>query len=237
MQLRLGLLLLAALPEFAAAQKNHGKQSVPCKTTKNSVLGVGGECHCKRRFKKKTVGTTITCEQMGAFEPEPECPPGKECGAMCFDGKDNDGDGKADCEDKDCQFDKAARHYCKDMNKGFGEECSILAPGAKALDELKRIERYCCPGGDCEKTPDRCSRSCSRVFVPFWASCQKAFHATGTGDAAHLGGLDALFPLCQKAEAPSGLLDEEVAECDYGGYLSVMLDCADQSKEESQVMI
>ena len=26
----------------------------------------------------------------------------KECGAQCFDGRDNDGDGKIDCSDPDC---------------------------------------------------------------------------------------------------------------------------------------
>jgi len=45
----------------------------------------------------------------------------KETGKQCFDGKDNDGDGKSDCDDKDCKKDPRSRLLCKFTETG--REC------------------------------------------------------------------------------------------------------------------
>jgi hypothetical protein len=36
-----------------------------------------------------------------------------ETGRECFDSKDNDGDGRSDCNDPDCLRNKAVRNRCK----------------------------------------------------------------------------------------------------------------------------
>jgi hypothetical protein len=44
-----------------------------------------------------------------------------ETGALCFNGKDDDGDHRADCDDTDCKKDPRARLYCKHTETG--REC------------------------------------------------------------------------------------------------------------------
>ena len=233
------ILLAAALALSSTTvlgQKNHGKQEIECEK-EHAVLGISGKCHCKKGYKMTKKSGVKMCE-VNKFHLPVKCEPGHECGKECFDGLDNDGDGLTDCDDPDCQFDKRARKHCKGKGVHYGkEECALLSPGNKAMDELRRIERYCCPGKDCEKVPDSCPKRCSRVFVPFWTACQTAFHAVSTpSDDSHLAGLDALYPMCQRAETPNGEEEDETV-CDYGGYLSMMLDCSDMNQNElSQVL-
>ena len=42
---------------------------------------------------------------------------GKEHGRQCFDHKDNDGDGLADCNDNDCRKDPRARWHCRNTKR------------------------------------------------------------------------------------------------------------------------
>ena len=70
------------------------------------------------------------------------------CGRECFDGIDNDHDGKKDCADKDCQFDPMARKHCKEVNYGTrengfggGRECLLTEKGKEAKDTEKDLKR------------------------------------------------------------------------------------------------
>eukprot|EP01047_Picozoa_sp_COSAG01_P007055 COSAG01_NODE_261_length_20040_cov_33.761496_8_plen_394_part_00 len=110
----------------------------------------------------------------------------------------------------------------KGQNKKFSE----------AEDELKRLERYCCPGGKCDKVPDQCSPRCSRVLVPFWRDCGAAFK-TGQApiDPALLKSIDEFWPICNKVE--QGMIrnhqaghDDANEVCTYAHYLGVALSCS-----------
>ena len=169
------------------------------------------------------------------------------CGRECFDGIDNDHDGKKDCADKDCQFDPMARKHCKEVNYGTrengfggGRECLLTEKGKEAKDELQRLENYCCPAGNCEKTPDTCSKRCSRVFIPFWTGCRAKFHnqEKHVMSKDHLEGLDRLFPLCERTELAQKQAEEQAEEagfCDYQNYLATALDCAEYISGEEKL--
>jgi len=73
----------------------------------------------------------------------------REFGRQCFDGKDNDGDGKADCDDSDCRFYGHCRH------KG-GKETGKMCFDGKDNDKDGSID---CDDSDCKKDP-RASRHC-----------------------------------------------------------------------------
>jgi hypothetical protein len=64
-------------------------------SSKDCVNGDVSQSGCACPWQKNKGGwQSLVC---GAGGPEV-----KECGAQCFDGRDNDGDGKIDCSDPDC---------------------------------------------------------------------------------------------------------------------------------------
>ena len=76
----------------------------------------------------------------------------REVGRQCFDGKDNDGDGKADCDDSDCRFYGRCRH------KG-GVETGRMCFDKIDNDKDGSID---CDDSDCLKDP-RAAKRCRRV--------------------------------------------------------------------------
>merc|ERR1712072_965514 len=69
--------------------------------------------------------------------------PHTETRRECFDGKDNDHDGKSDCADPDCMKDKRIRQRCqmyggggKDTGAGDGV-CNVLGPAIRSCRGLK----------------------------------------------------------------------------------------------------
>ena len=76
----------------------------------------------------------------------------REVGRQCFDGKDNDGDGKSDCDDSDCRFYGHCRH------KG-GVETGRMCFDKKDNDKDGSID---CDDSDCQKDP-RAARRCRRT--------------------------------------------------------------------------
>ena len=56
--------------------------------------------------------------------------PNTETRRECFDGKDNDEDGKTDCEDPDCKKDPRIRQRCMMMSKRYiiDDEVSTINP-------------------------------------------------------------------------------------------------------------
>jgi hypothetical protein len=85
----------------------------------------------------------------------------KERGRACFDGKDNDGDGKKDCEDPDCQHNKRTGKICK-RRASMGNQ--IIGNGGK--DTTNQI-----PAG-CINWFDGCN-SCHRQNVNAPLQCTK----------------------------------------------------------------
>jgi len=71
------------------------------------------------------------------------CKPSGYTGEICFDGVDNDNNGKIDCADPACSSDK----YCggADLSEGFGKDCPSFTSQGEAA----------CGNGGCSWTKDR----------------------------------------------------------------------------------
>jgi len=76
----------------------------------------------------------------------------REVGRQCFDGKDNDGDGNADCDDSDCSIYGHCRHKS-------GKETGKMCFDGKDNDKDGSID---CDDSDCQKDP-RAARKCRRT--------------------------------------------------------------------------
>lgn len=102
-----------------------------------------------------------------------------EQGRQCFDGKDNDGDGKSDCDDSDCRLYGRCRH------KGGSEHGRMCFDG-KDNDHDGKSD---CDDSDCQKDP-RSARRCRRTETG--AECRDG------RDNDHDGKVDCADPDCKK---------------------------------------
>ena len=72
-------------------------------------------------------------------------------GRLCFDGKDNDHDGKSDCDDSDCKRDPRSAWRCRRTETGA--ECR----DGRDNDHDGKVD---CADPDCKKDPlnkERCN--------------------------------------------------------------------------------
>jgi len=102
-----------------------------------------------------------------------------EQGRQCFDGKDNDGDGKSDCDDSDCRLYGRCRH------KGGSEHGRMCFDG-KDNDHDGKSD---CDDSDCQKDP-RSAWRCRRTETG--AECRDG------RDNDHDGKVDCADPDCKK---------------------------------------
>ena len=101
-------------------------QNSPAMSSAKALLGVAAEM-------------TKKCDRNGGGRDNPHTETKREC----FDGKDNDHDGKSDCADPDCMKDKRVRQRCqmyggggKDTGAGDGV-CNVLGPAIRSCKGLK----------------------------------------------------------------------------------------------------
>jgi hypothetical protein len=129
----------------------HGKVSIPT----NCATWYDGCNTCSVTDGKVKFCTRRACLRLGT----PSCRgyhndqgTQREHGRQCFDGKDNDHDGKSDCEDSDCQI------YGRCRRLG-GHETGRLCFDGKDNDHDGEAD---CDDPDCQKDP-RVSWHCSRT--------------------------------------------------------------------------
>jgi hypothetical protein len=70
--------------------------------------------------------------------------PNTETGRECFDHKDNDGDGKSDCQDTDCMRDRRVAQRCKRTNHGgHGGKNNNVSPNGRHDNPHTETRREC----------------------------------------------------------------------------------------------
>ena len=88
--------------------------------------GAGGSAGCNQLKNSFCSSSEARCESKcnGKWDPHvvggPPSSPQHETGRACFDGKDNDGDGNSDCDDKDCLSDPRIAQRCQMAGGGGG---------------------------------------------------------------------------------------------------------------------
>lgn len=115
----------------------------------------------------------------------------KETGRECFDGKDNDGDGKKDCDDPDCLKNRRIRQYCQ--RKGGGSSSSSGGTGSQSSCSMIHITGACSSNpanakarcdARCIKAIDVMQRPCkvNKQFETTWVPVMQKCLDTGAGD-------------------------------------------------------
>jgi len=115
----------------------------------------------------------------------------KESGLQCLDHKDNDGDGKADCQDPDCMNDPTYGDVCF----SFYGPCSLngIRPNMLKVEDncanttTGAFQQYCTP-------------ACSKDFVPFFGNLKRKCMASNSASmAGHAMAANPLFASLYKS--------------------------------------
>lgn len=141
-------LLLAALAVAAPA----AAQTAPKSCYDNLVTNSKNVCEDKACMKDPRIFQR--CDMLGDDEHMQKPTSRTETAAQCMDHKDNDGDGKFDCDDEDCLKDARIKQHCSWIDSKHGGHSKTESGGACFDRKDNDGDGKCdCEDPDCLKGP------------------------------------------------------------------------------------